>query len=83
LNNEQFGEYLDRGPADGGKPARSMLVIALSSMRASHHLVAVLGEQAPALAEGLNGVVAGPLDLAGTPGDNRLLGLSVAQRRLA
>lgn len=48
-----------------------------------HHLVAVLSEQAPALAEGFKGVVAGPLDLAGVPGDDQLLGLSVGQARLA
>jgi hypothetical protein len=47
-----------------------------------HHLAAVRDEQPPPLNEGSGRVVAGPLDLAGAPGDDKLLSLSVAQRHL-
>jgi hypothetical protein len=48
-----------------------------------HHLAAFRGEQSRALSDGSGRVVAGPLGLAGVPGDNKLLCLSVAQTHLA
>ena len=48
-----------------------------------HHLAAFRSEQSRALSDGSGRVVAGPLGLAGVPGDNKLLCLSVAQTHLA